>query len=283
VSIMNFLIVATILASATFAYGSNPEWDGLRVTWSLNPFNKWGFDSMPRDLSEKHDLQLRDNQCNSSNAKFLGQRYWTKTDSKPDPAVTLLYDTKGIIAGIQTSIPKSSNYTVQTPNNQYVDDGDYWTLTAYFVDPSTICGNGRSKEQLQKEGTGYGLWLQGGPNPIKDSVRIPATEAEIKMTNWKLGKCFWTMGNHYWYNVSKNMDCNHFVPNCLMYNKGKLTAFCFSVNAGLPGPRYEHPTAELAHKFIDPVPDCFFSDPTFKTLSTIHVYLVDSPRLSSWC
>jgi charged multivesicular body protein 7 len=282
---MNYIFGATILVSISLVYGSGPAWDGLRVTWSLNPFNGWGFDPMPRDLAEKGGLQLRDNQCNTSNAKFVGQRYWFKKDAALDPAITLIYDTKGIIAGIQTSIPKSSNYTLPTgiSSRQYADDGDYWTLTAYFVDPSTICTSGRSKEQLKQEGTGNGLWLQSGPDPIKDSVRIPINESEVKQTNWKLGKCFWTMGNHYWYNVTKDMSCGNFVPNCLMYNKGKLTAFCFSVNADLPGPRYEHPTAELANKFIDPVPDCFFSDPTFKKLSTIHVYLIDSPRTSSWC
>jgi len=256
---MNLAIFSTILFCATLVSGSSPEWNGLRVTWSLNPFNKHGFESMPRDLNSKGDLQLRDNQCNITNAKFLGQRFWYRSDPASDAALTLLYDTKGIIAGIQTSIPKSSNYTVSTYlANRFVDDGAYWTLTAYFVDPSTICGNGRSQEQLKQEGTGTGLWLQQGPNPIADSVQIPNSEADVKKTNWTYGKCFWTMGKHYWYNVTKNMDCNHFVPNCLMYNNGKLTAFCFSLNAALPGPRYEHPTAEISSKFIDPVPDCFF-------------------------
>jgi charged multivesicular body protein 7 len=281
---MNYIFAATLLVSVSLAFARGPDWDGLRVTWSANPFNSWGFDSQPRDLTEKNKLELRDNQCTTPNAKFLGQRYWYRNGAALDPALTLLYDTKGIIAGIQTSIPKNS-YTLPTGigKRQLVDDGDYYTSTAYFVEPSTICGNGRSKEQLKQEGTGSGLWLQSGPDPIKDSVRVPTNETEVKQTSWKLGKCFWTMGNHYWYNVTKDMDCGNFVPNCLMYNKGKLTAFCFSINAGLAGPRYEHPTAELSNKFIDPVPDCFFKDPTFKTLSTIHVYLIDSPRTSSWC
>jgi len=236
---------------------------------------------VPRDLSGKHSgYELRDDQCKTPNAKFVGQRYWYKAD----PALTLLYDTKGIIAGIQTSVPKTDfKPTSALANHQFVDDGAYWTLTAYFVDPSSICGGGRSKEQLDKEGTGTGLWLQTGPNPLKDTVLIPANEAEVKKTSWKFGKCFYTMGNHYWFNVTKDMDCGRYVPNCLMYNKGKLTAFCFSINAGLSSPRYEHPTAEQANKFIDPVPDCFFTDPTFKRLSTMHVFLIDSPRTQSWC
>jgi hypothetical protein len=274
-------VLLAALFTASAVYGAKPDWDGLRTTWSLNPFNPYAFQSLPRDLSgDIGDFKLRDNQCDTPNANFVGQRYWYKED----PAVTLLYDKNGIIAGIQTSLLKS----VYTPsdylkNQNFVDDGDYWTITAYFVDPSTICTGGRTSDQLKQNGTGTGLWLQWGTNPLKDSILMPTSEEEVKKTLWKYGHCFWTMGNHYWYNVTKDMDCGHYIPNCLMYNKGKLTAFCFSMNALLDSPRYEHPTNKQAKQFIDPVPDCFFSDPSFKKSSTIHVYLIDNPRTSSFC
>lgn len=277
---MNKIILA-VLFFASAAYGSAPEWNGLRVTWSLNPFNSWAFNSLPRGLTEKMtDFHPRDDQCKTPNAKFVGQRFWYKQD----PSLTLLYDTKGTIAGIQTSVLKKEFKPPTTEaGRRYVDDGDYWTLTAYFVDPSTVCSAGRTEDQLKNEGTGNGLWLQTGPSPIQDSVRIPLSEDEAKKTPWGHGKCFWTMGQHYWYNVSKEMDCNNFVPNCLMYNKGRLTAFCFAVNAPLTSQRYEHPTPEQAKKFLDPVPDCFFKDPSYGKLSTMHIYMIDSPRMSSWC
>lgn len=273
--------IAVILALAAVAQ-AKPDWDGLRATWSLNPFSSYAFASLPRDLSGKlGDFKPRDNQCNITGAKFLGQRYWAKND----PAITLLFDAKGIIAGIQTSVNKTgytpSKYLV---NKYYIDDGAYWTQTAYFVDPSTICTGGRTTQQLQQNGTGSNLYFQNGPDPVKDSVKLPTSEADVKKTAWKYGHCFYTMGNHYWYNVTKDMDCDTYVPACLMYNSGKLTAFCFTINDGsLTSPRYEHPTAENAKTFIDPVPDCFFTDPSFKKSSSIHIYLIDSPRTSSWC
>jgi len=272
-----------VLLSLGVAFGA-PDWNSLRVTWSANPLSSWGFDKMPRSLSEKHDdWTLRDDQCASPsepNAKFLGKRYWYKND----PALTLLFDAQGTIAGIQTSLPKST-YTPPGPvkDKNFVDDGDYWTLTAYFVDPSTICSQGRPADQLQSEGTGTALYLQMGQNPITDSVKIATSEEEVKKTPWKFGHCFWTMGNHYWYNVTKDMSCDRFIPYCLMYNKGKLTAFCFSANSVQTSPRFEHPTAQVANKFIDPVPDCFFTDPTYKKTSTIHIYLIDNPRTGSFC
>lgn len=101
------------------AFSANPDWNGLKVTWSMNPFNSWGFDSQPRVMPNgTGDYQLRDDQCKNrkygfhcyedgkccddfiANGKFYGQRYWFKQD----PALTLLFDKKGVIAGIQTSV-----------------------------------------------------------------------------------------------------------------------------------------------------------------------------------
>jgi len=277
---MQYAILA-LLAFAGAAYGSGPDWDDLKVTWSINPLNTWGFDAMPRDLSGKlSGFEAKDDQCKVDNAKFLGQRYWYKQD----PALVLLFDKNGIIAGIQTSALKS-NYTppAYAANKNYVDDGDYWTLTAYFVDPSTICTQGRTSDQLKTQGTGTGVWLQMGTDPIKDSVKIPMLEEDAMKSPWTFGHCFKTMGNHYWYNVTKEMSCDHYVPNCLLYNKGKLNAFCFAINAPLTSKRYEHPTTDILKKFIDPVPDCFYTDPTYSQLSTLHVYFISDPRLGAWC
>jgi hypothetical protein len=60
------------------------------------------------------------------------------------------------------------------------------------------------------------------------------------------------MGQHYWYNVSRNMDCKDFFPVFLLYNKnGFLTGFGSNVVAQamtsekLPfGSYWEHPAGE---------------------------------------
>ncbi|CAF5082430.1 unnamed protein product, partial [Rotaria sp. Silwood1] len=53
---------------------------------------------------------------------------------------------------------------------------DIYVLTAYFVDPRTICQSGRDASHLKHEGTGTGLWLQNGSNPIRDSIEMPLYE-----------------------------------------------------------------------------------------------------------
>jgi charged multivesicular body protein 7 len=277
-------VIFSLLFAATQAnlFDFSLDWNALRVSWYVNPLSPWGFDRLPRTLEENAgEFTLLDDQCATAGAKFVGQRYWYKED----PAVILLFDKNGVIAGIQTAAPKTQFTPYPSLQKYYLDDGDYWTLTAYFVDPSTVCTQGRTADDLKTQGTGNGLWLQFGPNPTTDSVNIPVNEDDIKQSKWGFGKCFYTMGQHYWYNVSQSMDCGDFVPNCLLYNKGKLTGFCFAKNAVLESDRYDNPapTNNVVKKFLNPVPDCFFKDQSYEKLSTVHVYFTDKPQVTSWC
>lgn len=65
---------------------------------------------------------------------FAGVRYWKDSD----PSLMLIFDVNGIIAGIQTAVPKTEFTPMAGPtvNHPWIDDGNYWVLTAYFVDPS---------------------------------------------------------------------------------------------------------------------------------------------------
>jgi len=270
---MKLLLVILLSAVSTFA---DPSWNGLYATWNALP--QKGFDAMPRSLDEKHNFVLKDNQCNGG--KFLGQRYW----SNNDPALILLFDKNGIIAGMQSSSPKSQ-YTPLPGMKGFVDDGDYWTQTAYFVEPSTICTKGRTKADLAKEGTGTGLWIQHGPDAKTNLINFPPNEDDIKKTLWGASKCFPSMGQHYWFNITVDMSCNNIFPNCLLYNNGSLNAFCFTKNVNLDSPLYDfpHPTNDRVQGFMNPVPKCFFSEKSFATLTTLHVYFHDNPRETTKC
>jgi charged multivesicular body protein 7 len=272
-------IIALVLALKLVSAAQN--WDGLRVTWNLNFLSDYAFTPMPRLTVDTTgaNFVFKDDFC-GDDAKFRGLRYWYKND----PATVLLYDKAGYIAGIQTLVPKSQ-YTPSAQNNghPFVEDGEYWALTAYFVDPSIICTTGRTSDQYASQGTGDRLVIQNGTDAIKNQLPVPLTQDGADASTWTKGHCFWTMGLHYWYNVRKDMSCDEFFPFFLLYNNAKLNAFGFAINAGLTSKRYEHPTASISGQFIDPVPDCFFSDATYNTLSTIHIYMNDSPRSTSNC
>jgi len=257
------------------------KWDSLKVTYSFNPLK--GFDKLPMQLSENKDFEFRDDLCATGNGKLIGQRYWHNKDH----TLSLLFDKNGHIAGIQTSLLKSKfTPSANLRDKNYADDGDYWTVSAYFIEPSLICGAGRTKEEFEQTGTGTGLWIQMGPNAVTDSYHVPSDEHEMKaIGKWGSGRCWPAMGQHYWYNVTKDMSCDNFVPDCLLYNGGKLNAFCFAINGMFDGPRYDtpHPTAEKIKMFMNPVPDCFFTDKSFNIESTIHIYFSKTARHTSLC
>jgi len=265
-------IFILFVAVFTVVLGS-PSWNDLRTTFGVNPFSTIDFAEMPRDLSQGtkgFTLMPNGDTCATSGSFFVGQRYWVDSDS----ALILLFDPNGYIAGIQTAVPKSSNWTAP-PNfigRWIMDDGDYYTLTVYFIDPNRIC-TGRSSAEFASEGTGTDLYIQVGTNPLTDYFQVPKNEYDIKTTKWGFGKCFYMMGQHYWYNVTKDMNCDDMVPYCLLYNNGVLNAFCFSISYDVKGSqRYEHPTPIQSQGFLDPVPDCFYNTPSMSILSTLHVY-----------
>ena len=79
-------------------------------------------------------------------------------------------------------------------NRDTVAGIDAYILTAYFVDPSTICQSGRDASTLKTVGTGSGLWLQNGTDPIRNSAAVPMDESSAVGTRWVKGACFPTMG-----------------------------------------------------------------------------------------
>jgi charged multivesicular body protein 7 len=272
------LVCALALAAVQ---GENDDWNDLRVTFGVNPLNTWDFDSLPRSLSgNMQNFVLKDNQCKVKGSSFLGQRYWYKND----PAAILLFDVNGYIAGIQTVVNKTAGWVPPTPlyGSWILEDSDSYAMTVYFVDPSIICTTGRTAGDFASDGTGTGLYLQNGPDPLKNTFLVPELESDMKASYplWGSGKCFWTMGQHYWYNVTSDMPCNNFIPYCLLYNAGYLNAFCFQISYDVtPSQRYEHPTAFQASSCcLDPVPTCFGKGKQ----TTMHVFLT-SNYLANHC
>ncbi|CAH1257656.1 Hypp1872 [Branchiostoma lanceolatum] len=248
-------------------------WDGLRVTFGVSPFGN-NFDRLPRtkEMAEQEGWTLfGPNRCTAGT--WRGFRYVKDND----PAVTLLFDKNGYIAGLQmgvlkSELPSDGSIPPQQVTPPWIEDKDMWLLTAYFIQPSDICSDGRTEAEYQDEGTGTDLYIQTGPNPTSDIMTIPLQQSDLEGTEWTEGKCFWGMGKHYWWNLRVDMDCKEFYPVFIMYNGGKLDAFGWNIGTYLGSPRYEHPAAGFG-MFMDPVPTCLADHSG--SLSTMHVYLTN--------
>jgi charged multivesicular body protein 7 len=279
-------LLALTLGCALVAAG--PAWNDLRVTWGVNPFSKWNFAQVPRDIGNDPSAGFvpldPKSLCDTPGAPWPGKRYMVPDD----PALVLVYDVNGYIAGMQTMLP-ASDYTphpgtrVPTFVKYAVNGVDYWVVSAWFVDPAIICKGGRTPDQYQQQGTGDRLLLQIGQT-MKDMLVIPMQESDIGTTSWTLGHCFITMGVHYWYNVTADMNCGDFLPFFILYNNNNLNAWGFALNTkGGTSQRYEHPPLSAISGFMNPVPTCFSTDPLFADRSTMHVYFTNSPRTGDLC
>jgi len=262
--------VLILLACCFVCSLARPEWDDLRVTFGE-------FDTLPRirTEAEEQNWTMLDDQCSETDAMFRGQRYWLHNET----SVILIFDKNGYIAGIQTSIAQRfkwmpSSFILGTYVLNETNFENHLTMTVYFVEPTTVC-TGRNETQFREEGTGTDLYIQSSANPTNAShwMQIPKSQDVVKESMWGNGKCFYDMGQHFWYNVSKTMPCANFFPYCLLYNNGELNAFCFAINDDLrPTERFEHVTLEDINAFVEPVPECYYTDPTFKDATSLHVY-----------
>jgi len=265
--------LAFFAPSTAFLFAQN-KWNGLEVTFGINPLDSNVFASLPRTQSEATSggwTKVAD--CDNT-GKFRGVRFVKNNDY----AVVLLFDVNGYIAGIQCSIAKSGLPSDYPPAKQrghlFQDDGAHHTLTAYFVDPSTICTTGRSSVDFANDGTGTGLFLQNGSNPLTQSIHIPSQEQAVTHSAWTKGHCFPAMGVHYWYSVSTDMSCDDFQPVFLLYNEGRLTAFGWAMGVGQTSSRFEHPPHASFSAFLNPVPKCLDN---YAALSTMHIYMTAHP------
>jgi len=264
-----------------FGSKDGPEWNALRTTWGANPLSSKYFVKQPLTVEDakKNGFEQVSTGCAG---KFLGQRFI----KGKDVGLVLIYDSKGAIAGTQMAIPASLitekyyKFSEQKMFNRDTIAGtDVYILTAYFVDPKTICQSDDKPNSRPIGTTGTGLWLQNGTDPIQDSFLIPMNQSDVDHTKWVQGACFPSMGVHYWYDNRLDVDCSMFFPSFLMYNKGKLTGFGWATAGKYEyTPRTEYPPLSALSSFLKPVPTCMpdFFDET-GGFTTMHVFFNAAP------
>ncbi|XP_050390068.1 uncharacterized protein LOC126809497 [Patella vulgata] len=268
------VILATTAKSNAFFFNSlsRNNWNGLKVKFGLNPFSN-NFDALPRTEADaiKEDF-TKISGCKDIDS-FRGNRYVKDGDH----AVVLLYDDQGNIAGIQAGVPdgQENKYPFDGVRPPFIHENGFNYMTAYFVDPSTVCSPDTSDKEYTEIGTN--LYIQNGANPEKDSLLIPRDEAEIGNTKWTEGKCFYGMGKHYWYDLRTDTDCESYFPVFLLYNGGKLNGFGWAFTTNLTSPRYEHPKPSQFKSFMSEVPTCLYN---VGPIATMHIYMTATPRLN---
>jgi len=262
------LVLIHVLSANAFLFGGE-TWDDLKVTWSANPLG--GFNSLPRTVN---DAVYYGWKLEKSCGQVNGNRYILDNDR----AVILVFDNLGNIAGIASSLPKGLpfNFPSAKQAEYMTDEGDSYTITGYFSDPESVCSR-----STKRQSTGDRLVVKGDSK----TLNIPIEETNVVEEGFfTKGGCFYTMGQHYWADLTGPLNANSkgedFLPLFILYNKGVLNGFGWAFNADLPGPRYEHPTEDVLGSFFTDVP-VGLSDPNQAgVLSTLHIYMDSTPLLN---
>lgn len=257
-----------IASTEAFLFGGD-AWNDLKVTWGINPLGSNNFVSLPRTQKDAINKGwVREKNCSEVN----GNRYILNGDR----AVILVFANSGLIAGIATQLPKNLPYNFPSPAQQkyFDDEGDYFTITAYFMDPANVC-----KPATGRQSTGDRVVIKSK----KTELNIPLTTNEVS-SFWTQGQCFYTMGLHYWADLTGQLgqqtSGDNFLPLFLLYNKGNLNGFGWAFNADLPSSRYEHPNKNVLNMFFKNIPQFFFDPSKSGVLSTMHIYLDSTPQLN---
>jgi len=274
-----------------FLFGHRgPAYNDLKVTYSPNIFNKWTFDSLPRTLNDavKKGWNLLKDGCKETPDSLPGQRFILNGDF----SAILVFDANGFIAGLQLGAPE-----ITIDPGRYIKastviwDSNHYILSTYFVHPTRICDPSKSRTQAEfdQQGTAEKVYLQVGPNAAFDLMDIPLTQDEKTLSerHWIKGNCLPWMGRHYFFNTTLDMDCDQWIPYCLLYNGGKLNGFCFGLNQAdfnnANPHRFEHArgfqatvVAEMC--CIGKLPKCMNRKDAYTT--SMHVYLDSTPYLN---
>lgn len=275
-SILILVVLSTSLSHSHSMSDIRKEWDGLKVTFGINPFDSNSFVSLPRTEA---DARAQGWQREKNCTEVLGNR-WIKNG---DRAVIVIFNANGNIAGLAVGVPKGLpfNFPSQNIRRFFNDEGSFYSISAYFMDPATVC----VKQAAPRLVTGDRLVFKSKTYQLE----IPRKESDVKLSNlWTYGQCFFMMGNHYWGDISgipltANMNVDDFIPFFLQYNKGQLIGFGWAFNYNELSPRFEHPVEEQLVNFFPTgnIPS-WMSDPNRSgILSTLHVYMDNAPQFIS--
>lgn len=249
-----------------------PNWNKLSIT-----FRK--FNSLPMSEQEAKADGWTPLLDGCKNQLFFAGKQYVKDG---EMTTILLFNKLGEIAGIQFAAPKTLKAAKNRMTNPFHEHNGMLYLTAYFSDVAEICAP--SKPRKNKV-VGTKLLIQTSPK--HDVMPIPLKEKDVTVqTNFKKGRCFYGMGQHYWYGVTEDMDCEDFYPVFLLYNGGELNAFGWATAGFVDSPRVEHPPNSkfFLEKFFFPegaFPKCIAEkDAKERKLTTQHIYFQKRPYLN---
>jgi len=285
---LGFLFGILISAVQGGLFYDGPEWNNLKVTLGI-PITSYGFNGVPLTISSAHSAGWTQIGSDCSNGGlYNGYRFVPE-----DESIAALYDAKGNVAGLQMLANKEKILTSQNGmannynfsgepmiNYETISGVDRIVVTAYFIDPASICTTGG--RNVPSGQIGNGLWLQNGPSP-NDTFIAPKKRADALSEGWNNNLCLPANGHHNFYhsNLWDEDNCASMKPVWFFYNNyDDLMGFGFTLVGYDDSPRYQHPPGAIV-KFVlaDGAPQCAEDIGNGIGFTNINVYFETYPQL----
>jgi len=245
-------------------------WKELSTTFGITS------DKQPRTVADAEAAGwTRLNGCDDM-TYFTGQRYLAPRDSGI-PDMMLLYDSMDIVAGMQSVIPQSElTFECDGSVNEWYVQEDLnnitWCLTtAYFVPPSSICGDGEMKDELsfQKGKTWDEENLWKAPEFYDDAANSD---------EWVVQNYFVGMGHHFIPPYPDPVDCNKIAPFQILFAQTSLTCynsgFVWQHSSSTPArDGWEKPPKAAVEMILSHPPQCILDGADAGTVTTMHVFM----------
>ncbi|XP_066994053.2 uncharacterized protein [Anabrus simplex] len=255
------------------------NWDEIVVKWdplgaAARLFNTAYF-SLPTTTASANSKKWVEVESDSE--------YWSIWCLPDDPRVCVLYDQQGNFAGLDVGLPvkdysgtpydlsQHPMYSNVTRFNEDITKG-----RIFLVSQDVLKSGGRSD---LSEGMGTGLWVQNGDSLME----IPITESEIEeKTAFTRESCVPGMGRHYYYNVTKELDCKLFEPYFLLtdVHTGYVHGIGFQGFGHASHKNrvwYESVPAIAIRPTIPTTPDCLVEWAEKYQVISLHVYFRSKP------
>jgi len=255
------------------------DWNEFNLGWQLSPFGYQTKAPVTVQAAERGGW-VRDHSC--SQGSSFANRYYNPRPSKGKPYhINPIYNVAGALSGLQTCLYVSKPFggkLLFTNGGPVETRGGMSCVTMYFRDPATLCTNSETRPAA-----GSVLWIRVGNRAGYQLLVDDQAESRVPSV-WVKGKCFVTMGVHYWYNITQSTRCDELFPVFLLYSGSRLNAWgwVFPLDPVEEG-FFENPSPSDTRMFLpdDGAPACLY-DGSLSKLTTLHVAF-NNPILSNNC
>ncbi|KAJ8713859.1 hypothetical protein PYW08_007479 [Mythimna loreyi] len=290
------LFALLCLAAPVFSlFGSKYE-KGFKVRYDVNPLSGLlgtAFMDLPQSKDSAAKMGWKQTPKPDLHTEFASLELWCPQCNN----VCVLFDDTGYVAGLLIAFNMNQysdalyNWTIQGFKNWITKDksgnsAEYKYTAIYFSSPEYLKTSAeariasRNPETLLQDKYIYVSGINGKLHPISTDVTQIDNTA---LSNFTLQACMPSMGDHYYYQMTKELECNdELFPFFPLTFAGRLVGMGFvsfgkyETEKGCTN-YFEKPSSTAVKIIVPRGPDCLYELANSPGVITMHTYFIKKP------